>query len=1499
MGRTGEHDGQGLGDPLSEDAEWELDDGSDFEDPFLREVATAAPRTQLRCLLPGERLGGSDGRRFEIIQRLGEGTMGQVFRARDAELQRVVALKFLFPREELAGMGLREARAIARLDHENIIRIFDVSEWRAGPGDPPVPFLVMECLQGESLAELLQRERKLELRRALRLMREVAAGLAHAHEHHIVHRDLKPSNVFLIQQGPVKLLDFGLAWLAPMGSTSVPQAPPSAGTPTHMAPEQWWGEQVDERTDIWAAGVLLYELLTGELPYPELRVEELRAKVLSPEPVPPLRERHPELPWELESLLAVALAKDPDKRLLSAQELREELRELEEHLRPGRGAQRSAAPQRRQVTLVSCRLEGLSALAEQLDAEDFGELEATFHRAASEVIQRHGGSITLCIGDEVLACFGYPAVKEGDSECAVRAGLELPRAVHQAFQERPPGPPAELAVQVGIDTDLVVLDDIPPELRGRTATIQGQAPRIAAWLGRQAGPDQVVLGPSTYHLVKRAFDTVPLGARAFDGRRTLEVHRVLRSRVAVIRFERTMAGDGKLSPLVGRERELGLLLDAWRRAREGQGGYVLVSGEAGIGKSRLLQELRERVLPEKPLLLRLQCWSQFSTSALHPVIEALQRLWLRPERSPQENLRALRARLEERGLTPVQVGLLASLLSLPVAEDSPHLRFTPPQQKEETMAALAALAMHPEWERPVLVVVEDLHWADPSTLRLLGFLQEFVDRLRVLVALSARPEFRPPWGPHPRFQTLALERLSAECTERLVKEVARGQQLPASVVTQLVARTDGIPLFVEEMTLVLLKGEASAAIPLTLQELLLARLDTLPRRQRQLAQLCAVVGRSFSQAMLGTLTGLSGSALRRDLAGLVAAGLLQPWDEEAEPGYQFRHALIQEAALQSLPRSARRQYHQRIAQALEQRPARPAGILAYHYLAAHDETKGLEYTLIAARTAKRQYANDEAIHHYHRALEVLSSSERLPRAVVQEDTRQGMLELAQTLLQAGHYTAAIEMFTQRLEGEDTDDVRAELHVGLGRAFQEKGESRRAIQELERALRLMGHAAPRTRVGLAVRTAAHFGLHLLSRVCPWLLRPVPAPRRALYLKQLNTLMSLIRIYYFVDLSKLTWATMVALHMAERARTEYALSQASFSYGTVLFGAGLLERSRRYLLRALELGRRSQDAVVEGIALSRLGTHALFVNDLERAVKLEEEAIGVFRRVGERWELQTSTMVLATSHFLAGRFETAEQSFREMGELGLELHALMHQGWAHAWVPMCRYLRGEGDVAQVCEELEKGLEISLEVGDLANQCAALNHLANVFVREHRVEEAARISVRAFDTVWRYQVLVPFLQIGLVDAAEAALFALEQGATSVPRSKLLRIVRLGTFKARALARIYTYLKGPALRVTARARGLRKGPAAAEPLFLRAISLLEQGPNRWELGVACLDAAAALPHRRAPLLARAREIFTALGARAELRRVERLEGQSRRGSATSRLDEGRYVGWEPLGVP
>ncbi|WP_164016495.1 protein kinase domain-containing protein [Pyxidicoccus trucidator] len=960
---------------------------SDFGDSLLRAVVQRRPPFRMPAV--GERLGGPDGLRFEIIEELGGGAMGQVFRAWDKELQREVALKFLLSAESVGDRPLvsllrREARAIAHLDHENIVRIFDVSELTGAAGEPRIPCLVMECLEGESLEALLRREPRLGLRRSLEIMSAVAAGLAHAHERGIVHRDLKPSNVFITSQGAVKLLDFGLAHLPTATGSPLPHQP-TAGTPSYMAPEQWRGEKQDARTDVWAAGVILFEMLTGKRPYVCGTLDMMRQQILSPEPVSSVRTHVPELPEEVEALVAAALAKDARRRLPSAQELRDWLQRLEERLGPWREQPRTLAPQRRQVTLVSCTLSGL---AETLDAEDFSELEAAFHQSSSEIIQRHGGSLTTCVADAVLACFGYPLAEEDDPEHAVRAGMALSHSLPDVLRKQLPHLPlGTLAVGVGLHTEMVAFDDINPELRGRTPTIQGEAPRIAVWLARQAGVDEVILSQATHTLVQRSFDVQSLGIRTFEGlagERKVERWRVVRARKAVFRFDRALA-LGTLSPLVDRERELGQLLEWWARAEQGQGALVLLTGEAGIGKSRLIQELRARVPLEGSIHLRCQCWSQFNNSAFYPITAMLQHLFhLDPEGSPRQNLRTLEEQLGAFGLAPEQMALIAAFLSLPVKENYPLLQLSPERQKERTFEALAALLLRVAREQPVLGVVEDLHWADPSTLTLLGYLMEKLEHSRVLLILSARPGSKPPWWEDARLHHLSLERLSAELTGTLVQEAAGGLVLSEEMVSQLVAKTDGIPLFVEEMTHMVLERATTddappsfgtlRSIPVTLHGLLLARLDMLPARQKALAQLCSVVGRCFSLLLLTTLTRRSPAGLRRDVDALVSAGLLQRV-EDAELCFQFRHGLLQEAAYQSQLRGTRRQHHSRIAQALvEQFPdwveAQPE-LLAHHYTEAGECQAAVQHWARAGIRASLRSANREAVNHLQQALRLL------------------------------------------------------------------------------------------------------------------------------------------------------------------------------------------------------------------------------------------------------------------------------------------------------------------------------------------------------------------------------------------------------------------------------------------------------------------------------------------------------------------------------------------------
>jgi tetratricopeptide (TPR) repeat protein len=536
-----------------------------------------------------------------------------------------------------------------------------------------------------------------------------------------------------------------------------------------------------------------------------------------------------------------------------------------------------------------------------------------------------------------------------------------------------------LAVRVGIHTDQVTLSEHSRMRRSGSLVLQGEAPRMTTWLAGLAEPHTVLVSESTWALVRGSFEAEAREPRAFEGflgTRRLGFHRVLRERPAMGRFERALAA-GALTPLVGREHELQRLLTYWRGAQEGRGAVVLVTGEAGLGKSRLVQELHQRVRQERCNHFQCQCWSQSNTSAFQPIIELLRR-----------KLASREEVLEKLGLSPEDAALLAQLLSRPVPEDLPSLPLSPGRFKQRTFEALAALLSQLAREYPVLGVVEDLHWADPSTLELLGYVLERVETERVLLILTARPDFHPTWTQHPWVHPLTLERLPPELTATLVRKSAGEKTLTPEQVQQLVVKTDGIPLFVEELTRMVLEQGTPGSIPITLHELLLARLDLLPPREKELAQLCAVIGRGFSHALLSTLTQRSPSALRRDLEELVTAGLLQPRDTDVEPGYQFRHALIQDAARQSLPRGARRQLHLRVTQALTELCPRleevQPELLAHHYTEAGEYARALDFWARAGQRASSRSANQEAVSHFRQALRMLSLLPDTPQRLQEE-----------------------------------------------------------------------------------------------------------------------------------------------------------------------------------------------------------------------------------------------------------------------------------------------------------------------------------------------------------------------------------------------------------------------------------------------------------------------------------------------------------------------------------
>jgi TOMM system kinase/cyclase fusion protein len=669
-----------------------------------------------------------------------------------------------------------------------------------------------------------------------------------------------------------------------------------------------------------------------------------------------------------------------------------------------RAESRAPEAERRQLTVLFCDLVDSTVLASQLDPEEWREVVRAYQATCAKVIARFEGHIAQYLGDGLLVYFGYPRAHEDDAQRAVRAGLGMVEALGQLNTglERQRG--VHLAVRLGIHTGLVVVGEIGGGTRQEQLAL-GETPNLAARLQGLAAPNTVVISAATFQLLGGFFACQALGTHLLKGfGQPIEVYRVLSERMAHSRLE--AAGRAGLTPLVGRDQEIRLLLEHWAQVKEGLGQVVLLSGEAGIGKSRLVQVLMEQVAAEpQAWLTPCQCSPYHQNTALYPLIELLERVVLRFEReeSPEQKLRKLEGFLVQYGLSLAEtVPLFAALLSLPLTADYAPLTMSPEQQKQKTFHALLTILLRIAAQQPVLFVMEDLHWVDPSTLEWLSLLVDQGPTARILTLLTFRPDFSPPWTGRSHLTQVTLSRLPRRQAAELTSRVAHGKALPPEVVAQVVAKTDGVPLFVEELTkMVLESGLLQAreeryaltrplpplAIPATLHDSLMARLDRLAT-VKALAQLGATLGREFAYELLQAVSLWDEDALRRGLHQLVEAEFLYQQGLPPQATYRFKHALIQEAAYQSLLRSTRQQHHQRIAQVLEARfpelcETQPE-LLAHHYTAAGLVARAIPYWQRAGQRMLAQSAYVEAIRHLTQGLELLQALPDTPERAQQE-----------------------------------------------------------------------------------------------------------------------------------------------------------------------------------------------------------------------------------------------------------------------------------------------------------------------------------------------------------------------------------------------------------------------------------------------------------------------------------------------------------------------------------
>jgi class 3 adenylate cyclase/predicted ATPase len=656
-------------------------------------------------------------------------------------------------------------------------------------------------------------------------------------------------------------------------------------------------------------------------------------------------------------------------------------------------------PERRHLTVMFCDLVGSTALSEQLDPEELNDLILAYREAAAAAIVRFDGHVARYVGDGILAYFGYPRAHGDDPVRAVHAGLEIIAGVRDLASSLEVAKAVNPQVRIGVHTGLVVVGDLARGAVREKDGVVGETPNLAARLIALAEPDSIFISGVTHALVRNHFECRELGPTPVKGlSRPVNVYQVIRARNPdSVAYAGETTG---FTVFTGREGELALLRDRWSKVLEGKGQVVSIVGEPGIGKSRLVRAFTGGLAGTDHFVRVLHCSPHFSNTALFPIIEYLRR-WL--DRMGDDKLRQLENAVGEAGMSATEVvPIIASLLALPLAPSYQAPQASAKVQRDLVMEFLLNSTTRQAANRPLVLVIEDLHWSDPSTLELVRLLLNQIDTARILLLLTFRTDFHPPWPLHSYLTHLALDRLTATEAREMLERVVGDKRLPAFVSAQLVEKTDGVPLFVEELTKAVIESGALVEagddyqlrapsididIPISLHATLMSRLDSLDSA-KLVAQCAAVIGRDFSYDLINATAALPAGELDHGLAQLVEAKLLFQRGVPPRARYAFKHSLIQEAAYQSMLRANRAKYHRRIAEALTAQfpnmPQMPPELVAHHYSAARQPMEAAAYWRKAGEQALARSAIVEALAHVNKGLAELTTCPKSPQRAKEE-----------------------------------------------------------------------------------------------------------------------------------------------------------------------------------------------------------------------------------------------------------------------------------------------------------------------------------------------------------------------------------------------------------------------------------------------------------------------------------------------------------------------------------
>ena len=891
--------------------------------------------------------------------------------------------------------------------------------------------------------------------------------------------------------------------------------------------------------------------------------------------------------------------------------------------------------ERRQLTVMFCDLVGSTLLAGSLDPEDLQALIRNYHATVATAVSPYDGYVAQLLGDGCLVYFGYPFAHEDDARRAVHAALNLLKAV--AGLRAKGG--TTLQSRIGIATGLVVVGEIGAGTPAAEQTASGETPNLAARLQAQASPGEIVVSDATRNLAGAAFEFVTAGELRLKGfAESVRAWRVRGERIAASRFE--AQHESELLQFIGRTSEVSLLLERWNLACDGEGQVMLLSGEAGIGKSRICQSLRERLAGEKHATVVLQCSPYHGSSALHPLVQYFERAaGITPADEPQLRGHKLEQLLgPEMELPAVSHRALLRLMGASNGAAAPAIEDDLQREATQTLQAPIDLLRALSLRLPVLLLIEDAHWIDPTTEKLISLATELSRDSRLLLLITARPEYTPPWGSPANLTRLALNRLGQRQSAELVAAVTGGRPLPAEVLRQIIAKTDGIPLFVEELTKTILQSGVleetedgyrlrgslqTLTIPSTLQDSLMARLDRLGSA-KEVAQVGAMIGREFSESLMAAVLGLESTRLAKALAELVHSGLVTRSSVTTEPLYTFRHALIRDTAYNSLLKTQRVLRHGQIAAAIgllePDIVATQPELLAYHCQEGGKIDDAFGHWLAAGNLAAGRLANREALDHYQAALALL------PALTLKDDTENLELELQ---LKLGNLLMQTEGFGSEKTVASFSRAR-ELASRLGKsdecflACSGIAASLWSAGRFDDVLGLLGQLAGDD--SMRLRPMNRVVLTFLNGLVKLSLGALGEARAA----TIETLRELALIP-FAERQDVNGIDLMVLALSQRV--------------SISVHEGLLDQADADTLVALQIAHERDHAPTRAWALSMARWMAFRQGEIEESIRLSRQVLELSERMGFETRIGSNRILMGRAVVASGRLDEGTQLLRE--------------------------------------------------------------------------------------------------------------------------------------------------------------------------------------------------------------------------------------------------------------